>query len=117
VPNNVEAVNSTSLVTITKGGFVYNFTTGRFNQQIQLTNLTQNAVPGPISLVLDNLSSNATLFNASGVTSVQLPAGSPYANTSGLAAGASETFTIQFTDPTKALITYTPRVLAGSVPR
>ncbi|MGA3019602.1 MAG: hypothetical protein ABSF62_20965 [Bryobacteraceae bacterium] len=117
VPNNVEAVNSTSLVTITKGGFVYNFTTGRFNQQIQLTNLTQNAVPGPISLVLDNLSSNATLFNASGVTSVQLPAGSPYANTSGLAAGASETFTIQFTDPTKTLITYTPRVLAGSVPR
>ncbi|MGA3018566.1 MAG: hypothetical protein ABSF62_15700 [Bryobacteraceae bacterium] len=106
------------LVTVTKGAFVYNFTTGRFNQQIQVTNLTQNPVPGPISVVLDNLSSNATLFNASGVTSVQLPAGSPYANTSGLAAGASETFTLSFIDPTRTPITYnTPRVLAGSVPR
>ena len=106
------------LVTVTKGAFVYNFTTGRFNQQIRLTNLTQNPVPGPISVVLDNLSSNATLYNPSGTTSVQLPAGSPYANTSGLAAGASETFTLSFIDPTRTPITYsTPRVLAGSVPR
>jgi len=108
---------SSGLVTVAKSGFVYNFTTGRFSQSVTITNLTQNSVPGSISLVLDNLSSNATLYNASGTTSVQLPAGSPYANTGSLAPGASVTFTIQFTDPAKTAISYTPRVLAGSVPR
>ena len=117
VPNNVEAVKSTGLA-MAKSGFAYNFTTNRFNQTVTLTNLdAQNSVPGPISLVLDSLSGNASLYNPSGVTAVQLPAGSPYANTSGLAPGASVTFVIQFTDPTKTLITYTPRVLAGSAPR
>jgi hypothetical protein len=74
---------------------------------------------GPISLVLDGLSANATVFNPSGVTdAVEAPAGSPYVNgPNNLAAGASATITLQFTDPTHAAITYKTRVLAGPGPR
>ena len=105
------------LVSVAKSGTVYNFTTKRFSQSVKITNLTQNNIPGPIALVLDDLSSNATVYNPNGVTATQLPAGSPYVNTTSLAPGASVTFTVQFTDPTLTAITYNARVLAGSVTR
>lgn len=105
------------LVSIQKSGFAYNFTTRRFSQQITITNLTQNTIPGPIALVFDNLSADANLYNPAGVTVNQPPAGSPYANTTGLAPNQSVTFAVQFSDPTMGAISYTPRVLAGSVSR
>ena len=105
------------MVSIKKSGFAYNFTTKRFSQQITVTNLTQNSIPGSIALVFDNLSSDATVYGASGTTVTQLPAGSPYVNTTGLAANQSVTITVQFSDPTMGAVTYTPRVLAGSVTR
>jgi hypothetical protein len=104
-------------VSVAKSGFAYNFTTKRYSQQVTITNLTGNAIPGPIALVFDSLSSNATAYGAAGVTATQLPAGSPYVNTTALAANQSVTFTVQFSDPTMGAITYTPRVLAGSVSR
>jgi hypothetical protein len=106
------------LLTMARAGFSYNVVTRRFSQQITVTNTTGNAAPGPISLVLDGLSSNATLYQASGTTdALAAPAGSPYFNISSLAAGASVTLTLQFTDPTLGGISYTPRILAGSAPR
>ncbi len=105
-------------VTVAKSGFAYNFTTRRYSQTVSITNVTSNAIPGPVGYVLDNLSSNATVYNATGVTAAQLPAGSPYINQSQtLAAGGTLTFTVQFTDPTMTGISYTPRVLSGSVSR
>jgi hypothetical protein len=104
-------------VSIAKSGFAYNFTTKRYSQQVTITNLTENAVPGPIALVFDSLSSNATVYQAAGTTVNQAPAGSPYVSTTGLAANQSVTFTVQFSDPSMSPITYTPRVLAGSVSR
>jgi hypothetical protein len=116
IPTNLYA---DGLVTVAKSGFTYNVVTKRFNQSVTITNTTQNAVPGPISLVLDGLSANASLYDPAGTTDAQsVPAGSPYANTaSGLAPGQSVTVALQFTDPTMAGITYTPRVLAGSALR
>jgi len=65
--------------------------------------------------VLDNLSANATLYQPSGTTSCSIPTGSPYVSAAGsLAPGATVTLSLQFTNPTKAAITYAPRVLAGS---
>lgn len=111
-------LTASGIATVTKGALVYNFTTQRFNQSVTVTNNTVNPISGPISLVLDNLSSNASLFNASGVTSSALPAGSSYVNsTATLSPGQSVSIVLQFTDPTKAGITYTPRILAGAAVR
>jgi hypothetical protein len=109
------AADVTSSVTVTRGGFVLNPVTGRYAQTVTVTNISTNTITGPISLVLDGLSANATLFNATGTTdALELPAGSPYLNSAAtLAPGQNTSFALQFTDPTRAAITYTTRVLAG----
>lgn len=82
---------------------------------VRITNTGTNAVPGPLYLVLDNLSSNATLLNGDGVTQVLAPLGSPYVAVSltgnTLAPGDSAVAQLQFSDPTGAAITYSTRVL------
>jgi hypothetical protein len=102
----------TGQVTVTRGGFGYNPTTKRFVQTVTIKNNGASLL-GPVSLVLIGLSSNASLFNATGTTSAITPAGSPYINLAALAAGASESTTLQFTDVTKTAITYTTKVYAG----
>jgi len=116
---NGPASDVSSSLTVTRGAFGYNPIIRRFAQTVTLTNPTSASMTGPISLVLDGLSANATVFNPSGVTdAVEAPAGSPYVNgPNNLAAGASATITLQFTDPTHAAITYKTRVLAGPGPR
>ena len=102
---------------VTRGGFRLNRATGRFVQTITLTNTVGTTTVGPVSLVLDGLSSNAALFNPTGTTSATTPAGSPFLNVQAgdLAVGASVTVTLEFTtSDSKKGITYTTRVLAGS---
>jgi len=104
-------------IQVAPSGFGYNFTTGRFVQTVTLTNSTSNTIAGPISLVLDSLSGNATLFNRSGLTACAAPLGSPFITVpGGLNPGASASVILQFADPSKAGITYAARVLAGSNP-
>jgi uncharacterized repeat protein (TIGR02543 family) len=109
------ATDVSGSVTTTRAGFVLNPVTKRYAQNVTVTNISADAIPTPISLVLDSLSSNATLFNASGFTDAQMPpAGSPYLNSNiTLGPGQTSTFALQFTDPTNTTITYTTRVLAG----
>ena len=109
-----------SLITVTRAGYVYNFGTGRYAQTVTLTNNSASTLTGTFSLVLDNLSANATLFNETGTTDASdPPAGSPYINAPApnLAPGQNTSVMLQFTDPTKAAITYNTRVLAGPGPR
>ena len=102
-------------MTITRSGYSYNFTTGRFVQTVTLKNSGGSMIAAPISLVLDNLSTNASLYNLSGKTGCAAPLGSPFINLgSSLAVGASATLQLQFTDPSKAGISYSTRVLSGS---
>jgi uncharacterized repeat protein (TIGR02543 family) len=104
-------------ITVTRGPYVLNLGSGRYFQTVTLTNNSTSTMNGPISLVLDSLSANATLFNEAGTTDSLLPpAGSPYINvTAGnLATGQMASIQLQFTDPTKAAITYNTRVLAGA---
>jgi alpha-tubulin suppressor-like RCC1 family protein len=105
----------TSQVVITRGGF-RRAPNGHYVQSVSLRNVGSTTIQGPISLVLNSLSGNATLFNKTGVTVATLPAGSPYINaTAGnLAAAATVTVTLEFTDPTNAAISYSTRVLAGA---
>jgi hypothetical protein len=112
------ATDVSGSVIVARGGYVLNLTTGRYAQTVTVTNNSANTIPGPISLVLDSLS-NATLYNATGTTSFATPAGSPYitqflGGNGELAPGQTISFSLQFTDPTRATITYTTRVLAGS---
>ena len=109
------ATDVTAGVVVTLGGISYNPFSKRYSQIVTLQNNTAGPITGPLSLVLDNLSSNATLANPSGSTVLMLPSGSPYANASAssLAAGASVSITIHFTNPTDTPISYTTRVLAG----
>lgn len=100
-------------VAIARGGFVRDRRTGKYVQQITITNNNATALNGPFYYVLDSLSTNATLFNANGSTSVYTPAGSSFITVPGatLAPGASASVTLQFNNPTNAAITYSPRTL------
>lgn len=105
-------------VKVTRSGYRYVNATGRFVQTATLTNIGDRALQGQLSLMLGSLSSNAALSNKSGATSNVAPAGSPYidapAGDESLVPGASVTLTLEFTNPTKQSITYSPRVLAGN---
>jgi hypothetical protein len=112
------ATDVSTKVQVTRSGFGYNLATQRFVQTVTLKNISAAAITGPLSLVLDNLSSNATLFNPSGTTACATPAGRPFANLSAnLNPGASVSVALQFTNPSRAGITYATRVLAGNAGR
>jgi uncharacterized repeat protein (TIGR01451 family) len=103
---------------VTRSGFGYNFSTQRFEQMVTLKNISAVTIVSPISLVLDSLSSNATLYNATGTTACATPAGSPFINwLNSLAPGASASIVLQFTNPTKGGITYATRALDGTAGR
>jgi len=110
------ATDVSGSVSVRRSGYTYNFATQRFYQTVTMTNSGASAITGSISLVLDSLSSNATLFNASGTTSCAAPLGNPYINlgAASLAPGSSVSVALQFTNPTKAATSYTTRVLVGS---
>jgi hypothetical protein len=101
---------------VTRGGLIRDRRTGLYTQQVTIQNLSSAAISGPVYLVIDSLSSNATFTNATGTTANNPPA-SPYVllpgTSGGLALGASASVTLQFADPTNGNITYDTRVLNG----
>jgi hypothetical protein len=115
------AVDVSSQVSVTLGGFRRNLVTGRWQQTVTLTNNGATALNAPVRVALQNLSANATLFNASGVTQCAAPQGRPFVTVnlggeSSLRPAQAVSVTLEFvnTAPGQA-ITYTPRVLAGGV--
>ncbi len=110
------ASDVSSLVTVTPGSFVFNLGTQRYVQTVKLTNTSAVTITGPFSLVLEALSSNASLYNPTGLTdSLFPPSGLAYINATAasIAPGQSVTITLQFTNPSKGAISYVTRVLAG----
>ena len=91
-----------------------------YTESITVKNTSSHAIGAPFHIALDNLTSGATLTNATGATSCALPAGSPLIRSTGaplwLAPGASFTTRLTFTAPSKA-IRFTARVLSGSTGR
>ncbi len=111
--------NVSGSVAVTRGGFRRNAATGRFQQSITVRNTSAAALTGPVSVVLDGLSANATLFNLTGVTSCAAPAGSGYVHVNVgadglLTPGESAAIVLEFVNPTNAGITYATRVVAGA---
>jgi hypothetical protein len=111
------ALDVSNAVNVTRGGYVLNLVTGRYVQTVTLTNTSAATITGPLSLVLDGLSSYATLYNPAGTTdSLEPPSGSAYANVTNnnLLPGATVSVQLQFVDPTRTTpISYVTRVLAG----
>jgi hypothetical protein len=109
------AANTGGQISVLSGGFQFNHATQSFVQKVTLTNNGQQAVAGPIVLVLDGLSSTATLRGANGVTQCNSPLGSPWIEVAAgaLAAGQSDSVSLTFYDPTETTIHYTSRVLNG----
>jgi len=91
-----------------------------YTQSITVKNTSSHAIGGPFDIAVDNLTSGATLTNATGATSCALPAGSPLIRSTDarlwLAPGASFTATLAFTAPSNA-IRFNARVLSGSAGR
>lgn len=87
---------------------------GKGHGVVRIQNTGNVAVPGPLYLVVDNLT-NATLNNPAGTTAVLAPLGSPYVQVNldgnSLAPGDSAVVQLDFTDPTLQPISYTTRVL------
>jgi hypothetical protein len=105
-----------SQFTVTRGGYRYNNTTKRYTQVVTFKNNASQALSGRLSLVLANLSANASLVDQSGLTNCAAPANSVYIDIplpSGLPAGGTASASLDFINPTNQAITYEPRVYAG----
>jgi hypothetical protein len=81
------------------GGYAFNRHTGAYSQNVTVTNTLSTAFTNPVYLLVSNLSSNATLTNSAGTT-VNNRAGSQYVlvSQSGLAAGASASVSLQYSN-------------------
>jgi hypothetical protein len=93
-----------------------------YTQSITVKNTSSHAIVGPFDIAVDNLTSGATLTNATGATSCASPAGSPLIRSTGaplwLAPGASFTTTVSFTAAAPAdAVRFNARVLSGSAGR
>jgi hypothetical protein len=103
-------LNVSGQVSVTQTGFAVNHATSLWTATLTVYNTSATPIGGPIQVVLTNLSSNATMMNATGVFS-----GNPYilVSVGTLAPGASASVPIQFTNTTKGSITFTPVAYSG----
>jgi uncharacterized repeat protein (TIGR01451 family) len=107
-------------LTITRSGYRYFRTLGRYVQQVTITNASGFPIAGPVSFVLDGLGSNVAVISDGG-TICTAPTGTPYrtldvGTDNVLSPGESATVTLQFIDPSNTAINYTTRVLSGANP-
>ena len=85
-------------------GFLYSRVTNKFSGTLTLTNSGATALSGPFVAWFNNLTAGVTLDTASGIYN-----GYPHADlAAALDPGQSLTLPLTFTNPAKALITFTP---------
>jgi hypothetical protein len=119
-PQGCMAQDVSSSVTVVRGFEHINPFTRTYQQPITITNTTASTLPGPVSLVFDNLANatvaNGTAFSPSGSTSCTYPAGSSYVNIApyGLAAGQSVTATMEYTLTGTQGPMFSNRILSGN---
>ena len=108
------AIDVTPSIGVTYSGVTINPTTRRYVQTVTLKNNSSASITGPVSLVLDQLTANVSLYNATGTTTALLPVGSPYVTAStDLAPGQSIAIQLQFINTGNVTFNYVTRVLAG----
>jgi hypothetical protein len=104
----------TSDVSITLGKLAYSASTGTWSQTATIKNIGNVALTAPLSLVVQDLTSGASLSNLNGTTVCFAPAGSSYINfnfsANELAIGKSAEVTLEFSAPSTAKISFISEV-------
>jgi hypothetical protein len=103
-PMPVQVLNAASQFSYQIGNVVYNRATKTYNSTLTITN-TGAGYAEAINVALNNLTAGVTLTDATGTYN---GAPSVTASTTGLAAGASATVPLTFSDPSNAEINFTP---------
>jgi hypothetical protein len=84
-----------------------------FNGTVSLTNISTTAISGPLQVLFTGMPANVSLVNATATL-----AGTPYLTvltTASLASGQSITVAVQFSNPLKAAVRFTPAIYSGSI--
>jgi hypothetical protein len=104
-------VDATSSFALLRSGLTWNRITNKYNASITLTNTSGATLAGPFQLVFNNLTAGVTLDNATGMRD-----GAPYIAITGtsIAAGASFTVPLAYSNPNKAAIGYTNSIFIGT---
>jgi serine/threonine-protein kinase len=110
-PAQVAAPNITAQFTVTAGTAVLNRGTGRYTQTVAVSN--SGAALSAAAFVLDNLAAGYAVYQPTGVTVATTPAGSPFKEIGPAGAGATVTFTLEFTRTGTPALTYTARILGA----
>ncbi|HLI30908.1 MAG TPA: hypothetical protein VKV79_07415, partial [Terriglobia bacterium] len=106
----------THSVAMASSGFQLNRNTGFFVQTVQISNALSTPAAGPLYLVLENLPAGVTLVGSQAGKTQQIPtARSPYLklklpNGWLLQPGTSLSLSLQFLNPNRVQISYTPKV-------
>src|SRR5450830_1341924 len=97
-------------VAVSSSGLVYNRVTQKYTGTVSFTNTGTSAINGPFQVVFGGLPAGVSLDNASGSR-----AGAPYVsvNTASLAPGATASFAVSFSNPSKVTISYNAGIFAG----
>jgi len=94
-----------------QAGFVVNRITNKYSGSVTFTNTSGAALNGPLQFLLQGLPAGVTLDNKSGTKD-----GMPYVTlpNASIAAGASVSVPVTFSNPNKVTISYTPKLYSGS---
>ena len=103
--------DATSSFALLRSGLSWNRITNKYNASITLTNTSGATLAGPFQLVFNNLTGGVTLDNATGMRD-----GAPYVTiaATSIAAGASVTVPLAYSNPNKVAIGYTNSIFNGS---
>lgn len=101
----------TASAKIARSGITLNRISGKYSGTVTITNTGSAALTGPLHLVLQGLPGGVSLDGKSGEQG-----GAPYLTlpSASLAPGASVTVTTTFTNPSKAGIGYTAKLVSGT---
>lgn len=103
-------IDMSGSVKFVQQGTVYNRFTQKSSGVITVTNNGSTPLNGPFQLQLNGLGNGLVLDNASGTFG-----GAPYITLGGtLAPGATMTVALTFSNPNKAVVTYTPKFYTGT---
>jgi predicted extracellular nuclease len=100
-----------SSVTIARSGLALNRSTGKYTGTVSFTNTSGAVINGPLQFKLDGLTAGVTLDNPTGTQG-----GAPYITlpNASIAPGATVTVGVSFTNPSKAAIAYTAKLISGT---
>jgi hypothetical protein len=106
------AVDVSSQMAVTSTGFLFSRATRLYSGTLTARNAGSQTIAGPVQIVLANLAPGVTVANATGIAN-----GNPFLTipaSIGLPPGHSAAVNVQFSNPSNALINFTPVAYTGS---